>query len=301
MHSARVVSCALALACLATPYPTRACEGLRWELRDVLRELLEARLAQGHALAPLQVEAALRRRELPFVAPVFRFAPKASPSLVEGVSNDTLLRPCGALEGGAEAEPTASLLVEAAVESFVATPLAHEWRFVAHAPERAFAARADLLVASSEGATLHRTLRFEGFTARALVPRSALALPAVAQLVATTPRGPEVLAETWLGDAATIAEERRAALSSAPLFAHDTESGLRASLNTQRQRLGLAPLRACAALDHVAKSSMRPWRPGTSCTGRARVSWAIGYAPLGFIGAWRGSSSPAYPRPTRPR
>ncbi len=222
----------------------------------MLRDLLELRVAQGRALEPLQVEAALRRRELPFVAPVFRFAPKASAALAESVSNDALLRPCVVVEGGADAEPGASLRVEAAVESFVATPVAQDWRFVAHAPERAFAAHAELVVASLEGPALRRALGFAGTVATVRVPRSALPMPAVAQIVATTPRGPEVLAETWLGDAAAIADGRRAALEDAPVFGGDAVSGLRAALNTQRERLGLAPLRPSLDLDRVAKESL---------------------------------------------
>jgi uncharacterized protein YkwD len=78
---------------------------------------------------------------------------------------------------------------------------------------------------------------------------SAPAGDAVAQIVAMTARGPEVVAERWIGDAEAIARARAEADARAP---RDLVRGLA----EERAALGLPPLAPNASLDRLAARTL---------------------------------------------
>ncbi len=255
MHSARSYR-ALGLLCLVLrSAPSRACEPVAWELRDVLRELVEERARQDHALEPVDVDVAMRRRSLPFVNAMLRHAPKGLPPS-EGVRAEGV---CEVFDAPDVAARTASLRVQALVESLTVEPRDGGWTVAAYAPEQAFAKGAELVVAASEGRARRYAFAFADGRAAIHLPRGAVVAPSVVQVVATTGTGPEVVAEAWVGNVEDIARDRRSERVESRAdgdVAADSVTGVVVSLNGQRERLGAKPLRSSEALRRVAEQSL---------------------------------------------
>jgi uncharacterized protein YkwD len=252
MHSARSCRALCLLFVVLRSAPSRACEPVAWELRDVLRELVEERSRQDHALEPVDVDVAMRRRSLPFVSAMLRHAPKGFPP-TEGLA--AAPRPfgvCEVFDAPEVAARTASLQVQALVESLTVELRDGGWTVAAYAPEQAFAKGAELVVAASEGRARRYAFEFAEGRAAIHLPRGAVVAPSVVQVVATTGTGPEVVAETWVGNVEDIARGRR----SERVDSRASVTDVVASLNVQRERLGVKPLRTSEALTRVAEQSI---------------------------------------------
>lgn len=281
MHSActvlaRAFTWALALVAAAPEgraaeaSPRAACDAIRWDLDDTLRELVEVRLARGRALAPADVQLALRRRGLVVVDPVFRFDPRAATSGdVRDVRDvrDAEARDTGARDGDVTGagpfacartrgfpEGRATLRVDAPVATFDADPVRRSERGereglrvrVTFADDRD--ATAAVVVGGLTGAARTSPIAIRdgrGETVLAGAP----AAGAVLQLVAMTDRGPEVVAERWLGDPEAIAGARLAADARAP---RDLARGLA----EERAALGAPPLVRSEALARLAERTL---------------------------------------------
>ena len=245
----------LALVCAARPCAA-SCEEIAWDLRDVLRDLVRARVAQPGPLTAAQVEAALRERALPFTKPVFRFARGSSLERVAVGARPEDLAPCEVSEVVREV-PTpegsvnaaASLRVESAVVAFDAEVEEASWRVVARVREDVAFEDFELVVAARVGPARRHPLRREGPVLRGVVPRGALEGPVTMQIVARTPLGPEVVAELRVGGAS-------AANGEAPARAEPSLEALLAALNAARASLASAPLRASAPLQRVAEQTL---------------------------------------------
>jgi uncharacterized protein YkwD len=251
---ARVVAVASALATVATRAESRsdACEALRWDLDDALRELVELRVARGRALAPADVQLALRRRNLAVVDPLFRFepavaSPASTPAPRGGASSSF-----ACVKARTFREGRATLRVESPVEALDADPVPEGLRvrvtFVDPA-ERA----ASVVMAGLAGPACTIPITVRGGRGEVIVPApvdaNAAAAAAVLQVVATTETGPEVVAERWLGDAAAIAASRIAADARAP-------RALTEGLAEERAALDVPPLAPSRALDRLAEETL---------------------------------------------
>lgn len=232
-----------------------SCEQVAWDLRDVLRDLVETRLAASEALSARQVEGALRARGLPFTSPVFRFARGADRARVAIGRQQGEIAPCEvsetfAFEGAAPV--VAALRVESAVESFAVEAEEARWRVVARVGEDLPLAAFEIVVGARTGPARSHAVQREGAVLRASVPRGALEGPVTFQLVAQTPLGPEVVGEVEACDAAgNDAPPRRApertVLPPAPL---------EAALDAARVALGVPELTRSPALARVAESTL---------------------------------------------
>jgi uncharacterized protein YkwD len=271
------------------PASLAACEEVRWDLDDTLRELVELRVARGRPIAPTDVQLALRRRGLTVVDPVFRFEPRApapvaapvpasapvpAPAPVddpdaeaarERASVDRAPRgesPLACEVARAVREGRASLRVAAPIVALdididvVAATGARAgaregarsvWRVRASFVEPVDAA-ASLVVAGLVGAARTHPLLVQRGRGEVSVP-SAPERDAVAQIVAMTARGPEVVAERWIGDAEAIARARAEADARTP---RDLVRGLA----EERAALGLPPLAPNASLDRLAARTL---------------------------------------------
>ena len=222
----------------------------------MLRELVEERARQDHALEPVDVDVAMRRRSLPFVNAKLRHAPKGLPPS-EGVRAEALpIGVCEVFDAPDVAARTASLRVQALVESLTVELRDGGWTVAAYAPEQAFAKGAELVVAASEGRARRYAFEFVEGRAAIHLPRGAVVAPSVVQVVATTGTGPEVVAEAWVGNVEDIARDRRSAQLGSRAddeVAPDSVNGVVASLNVQRERLGVKSLRTSKALTRVAE------------------------------------------------
>lgn len=252
----RVIA-AFALAYTLVARPSAAsCDDLHWDLRDTLRELALARVAQASPLAAEQVDAALRRRGLPFTKPVFRFARGES---LERVTVGPQAHNLAACEVGevfrdvttpeGPVTVAAALRVESAVLAFDVEEESAAWRVVARVREEVPLENLEIVVAARTGAARSHRLRREGATLRAVVPRGALEGPVTMQIVARTALGPEVVAElrTPAGDGLT---EPPAAVAAAP--ATSTID----ALNVVRGRLAVPRLVPKPALQRLAERSL---------------------------------------------
>jgi len=262
----------------ASPSSGAACVELRWELDDTLRDLVELRVARGRAIAPADVQLALRRRGLTVVDPVFRFEPRAEALAPRGegrgeeqgdernavpVHDRVATVPTARAESSSacaavrsSSEGRASLRVEATVAAFDVDGVSGEvargavrggWRVRAAFADPVDAA-ASVIVAGLVGVARTFPLEVREGRGELYVP-SAPAGDAVVQLVRMTARGPEVVAERWIGDAAAIATARTEADARAP-------RELARGLAEERAALGLGRLMPSAALDRVARRTL---------------------------------------------
>ncbi len=268
--AAHVACVALSLPSLANAHP---CEGVVWELHDTLRELIETRLGRGGMLGAVEVEAALRRRDLPFVAPVFRFARQGGAEPFSAPVPPTALRPCDArfprearghaVEG---ASPSAFLQVDAPVLSLEVEPVESgpQVRVRARLAEGVSASRAAIVVGGLEGAARSYAVDFVGPLADVRLPAAELPATAIVQLVVDTAFGPEVVGERWLGDHEAVSRLRsggaaaRGVAGAAPSAPSGAESAraFEERLTAARRALGAEPLKEHPGLARVAERTL---------------------------------------------
>lgn len=228
-----------------------SCEQIAWDLRDVLRELVETRLAATEALSARQVERSLRARGLPFTSPVFRFARGAERARVAIGPQRGEIAPCEVSETiPVEGAPpvVAALRVESAVESFAVEEEEARWRVVARVREEVPLAAFEIVVGARTGPARRHAVQREGAVLRASVPRGALEGPVTFQLVAQTPLGPEVVGEVETGGDANPGNAIERAVRS-PVT-------LEAALDAARVALGVPELQRSPALARVAESTL---------------------------------------------
>jgi uncharacterized protein YkwD len=253
----RLTGFALALAIVLLVRPCEAsCEEISWDLRDVLRELVVARVGQAGPLAASQVDARLRGRGLPFTKPIFRFARGTNLARVAVGEQPHDLAPCEVSEvfhdvpsPEGPVSVAAALRVESAVLAFDAEEEPASWRVVARVREEVPLEAFEIVVGAQRGAARSHALRREGSTLRATVPRGALEGPVTMQIVAQTPLGPEVIAELRT-TTPTLAPE-----IVAPAPGARAESLIDA-LNAARANLGVPKLQEDAALQRFAERTL---------------------------------------------
>ena len=249
---------------------TSACDQISWELGDVLRELLEQRVGASGVLAPGDLEVALRRRQLPFVNPVFRYAPGGGELAPESPGDGERPSTCRVHADPNDRHGSAAFRVEAPVRVFSVEPSRGRWRVAITAPSRAFESPAELVFGGVTGLAQRYAVSFVGDRAELVIPRprdssgSPKSLESlVFQLVAVTEKsGPEVVAELWPGHVDFIAAARqsqahREAVAYAERAPETSSDGfLVSSLNARRKNLARPPLVLSAALGQVARQTL---------------------------------------------